>query len=96
MPVLTLIEAKIKPQRANDARLLLREALPSTRSFTGCKSVAAELSEDGVRLLLVEQWDSKEAHQKYAAWRATTAHGKQLAALFDEPVSVRYFNPLDV
>jgi len=31
---------------------------------------------------------------KYAA--ATTDHGKQLAALFDGPASVRYFVPLDV
>ena len=35
MTVLTLVEAKIKPQRANDVTRLLRDALPSTRSFGG-------------------------------------------------------------
>jgi quinol monooxygenase YgiN len=80
MTVLTLLEAKIKPQRANDLARLLRELLPSTSSFAGCKSVAAHLSEDGASFLLVEHWDSKEAQQKYATWRTTTDHGKQLGS----------------
>jgi quinol monooxygenase YgiN len=46
--------------------------------------------------VLVEHWDSKEAQQKYWAWRMTTDHGKQLGPLLDGPPSVRYFNPLDV
>jgi quinol monooxygenase YgiN len=46
--------------------------------------------------VLVEHWDSKEAHQKYSAWRAPTDHGKQLGALIDGPPSNRYLNPLDV
>jgi quinol monooxygenase YgiN len=96
MALLTLIEGKIKPQRANDLTQLLRELLPSTRSFAGCKSVAADLSEDGGSLLLVEHWDSKEAQQKYMAWRMTTEHGKQLGPLLDGALSARYFNPLDV
>lgn len=96
MTILTLVEAKIKPQRANDLTRLLGELLPSTRSFAGCKSVAADLGEDGVSFVLVEHWDSKQAHQKYATWRMTTDHGKQLGALLDGPLSVRYFNPLEV
>jgi quinol monooxygenase YgiN len=96
MTVLTLVEAKIKPQCANDLTSLLRELLPSTRAFAGCKSVAVDLSEDGVSLLLVEHWDSKEARQKYAAWRMTTDHGRQLGTLLDGPLSIRYFRPLDV
>ena len=96
MTVLTLVEAKIKPQRANDVTRLLRDALPSTRAFGGCRVVAANLSEDSASFVLVEQWDSKEAHQKYSAWRATTDHGKQLGALLDGPLNIRYFNPLDV
>jgi quinol monooxygenase YgiN len=96
MAVLTLIEGKIKPQRANDLTRLLRDLLPSTRSFAGCKSVAADLSEDGGSFLLVEHWASKEAQQKYMAWRMTTEHGKQLGALLDGALSARYFNPLDV
>jgi quinol monooxygenase YgiN len=94
MTVVTLVEAKIKPQRANDLTRLLRELLPSTHAFAGCKGAAATLSDDGGSLVLIEHWDSKEAHQKYAAWRSTTEHGKQLFALLDGPPSIRYFNPL--
>ena len=74
MTVLTLLEAKIKPQRANELTRLLRELLPSSRSFAGCKSMTADLSEDSASFLLVEHWDSKEAQQKYATWRTTTDH----------------------
>ena len=96
MTVLTLVESKIKPQRADDLTHLLRELLPSTRAFAGCKSVTASVSEDGVHLALVEHWDSQEARQQYVTWRMTTDHGKQLGALLDGQLSIRFFNPLDV
>ena len=65
MTVLALVEAEIKPQRANDVTRLLRDALPSTRSFGGCRVVEVNLSEDGASFVLVEQWDSKEPRRSH-------------------------------
>lgn len=97
MTTLVLIEAKISPQRADELTCLLRDLLPSTRTFAGCKGVTAHLSADnGGTLVLVETWESKEAQQKYAAWRRTAEHSKQLVALLEGPPRISYFNPVDV
>jgi quinol monooxygenase YgiN len=96
MTVLVLLEAKVKPQRANDVTRLLRELLPSTRSFPGCQRVSGYLGQDGTTLLLVEDWESKAAQEKYLTWRVTTEHGKQLMALWEGPPTIRYFDPLEV
>jgi quinol monooxygenase YgiN len=96
MTILVLVEVKVKPQCLNELTTLLRELLPATRAFPGCESVAAALSEDGNSLTLVERWGSKEDRQKYASWRMTTDHGRQLVALLDGPLSIRYIDPLEV
>lgn len=96
MTILVLVDVKVRPQCRNELTTLLRDLLPDTRAFPGCEGVAAATSEDGGSLTLVERWGSKEARQKYASWRMTTDHGKQLAALLDGPLSIRYFDPLEV
>jgi quinol monooxygenase YgiN len=96
MTVLVTLEAPVKSASVADLPRLLRELLPSTRAFAGCRLVSGYLSEDGRNLLLVEEWESKDAHEKYGAWRVTTDHGKQLMAMFEGPPIIRYFGPLDV
>jgi quinol monooxygenase YgiN len=48
------------------------------------------------KLLLIEDWDSKEAQQKYLAWRLTTDHGKQFLAMLATPPEIRYFDPMNL
>jgi quinol monooxygenase YgiN len=95
MTVLVTLEAEIKATNVAELPRLLRDLLPSTRAFAGCRRVSGYLSQDR-KLLLVEDWDSVEAHQKYGAWRVSTDHGKQLMAMFVGDPIIRYFNPLDV
>lgn len=46
------------------------DALPATREFPGCRSVHAYRSNEAPnRLILIEQWDSREAYQAYLDWR---------------------------
>jgi quinol monooxygenase YgiN len=96
MTVLVTLEADVKSDRVAELPALLQALLPSTRAFEGCGKVNGYLSQDGRRLILVEEWASKEAYQKYGAWRVTTDHGKQLAAMFEGPPEFRYFDPLNV
>lgn len=96
MTILVTLEAPVKSSSAADLPRLLRELLPSTRAFPGCIKVSGYMSDDGRKVFLVEDWESKEAQQKYGAWRVTTDHGKQLMAMLEAPPTFRYFDPLDV
>lgn len=96
MTVLVTLEAEVKSEHVGGVPGLLRELLPSTRGFAGCGVVKCYMSQDNRKLFLVEDWDSKEAHEKYIAWRVTTDHGKQLLAMFAGPPDIRYFDPMNL
>jgi quinol monooxygenase YgiN len=96
MTVLVTLEAEVKSEHVAELPALLEAVLPSTRAFEGCGTVKCYLSQDKRKLLLVEDWDSKEAQQKYLAWRLTTDHGKQLVAMFVAPPEIRYYDPLNL
>jgi quinol monooxygenase YgiN len=96
MTVLVMLEAEVKSEKVAEMPALLAALLPSTRSFAGCGKVNAFLSQDGRKLLLVEDWATKEDYEKYGAWRVTTDHGKQLIAMMAGPPDIRYFDPLNV
>jgi quinol monooxygenase YgiN len=96
MTVMVTLEAEVKSESVAALPGLLRALLPSTRSFAGCRGVSGYLSQDKRTLLLVEDWDSRDAHEKYGAWRVTTDHGKQLMGMFAGPPKFGYFDVLDV
>ena len=51
--------------------------------------------DDADNLVLIEQWDSREHHQKYLAWRTETGVMEKLASMLTAPPSIRYFERLD-
>lgn len=96
MTVLVTLEAEVKSEHVGDVPGVLRAVLPTTRSFAGCGSVKCYMSQDNRKLLLVEEFDSKEAHQKYITWRVTTDLGKQLLSMFVGGPEIRYFDPMNL
>jgi quinol monooxygenase YgiN len=63
-------EMNLKPEVADEMCARLVDMLPETREFPGCRSVNAYRSdEDPNRIMLIEEWDSKEDYDKYLAWR---------------------------
>jgi len=72
----------------------LASALSETREFEGCISVTTHRDlDDSSRVLLIEEWDTREHQLNYLKWRAETglmeAIGPMLAA---EPVISAYSN----
>lgn len=96
MTVLVTLEAEVKREHVAELPALLEAVLPSTRAFEGCGTVKCYMSEDNRKMLLVEDWASKEAQQKYLAWRLTTDHGKQLVAMLVAPPEIRVFEPMNL
>jgi quinol monooxygenase YgiN len=95
MTTLVILDAPTKGGNAAELSSVLRELLPGTRSFVGCHKVSAHLSQDGKTMMLVEEWDSRQAYEKYSAWRVTTDIFKQLVAQLAGPANIRFFDPLD-
>ncbi len=71
MPVISILDLQIKPDRLDEAHALLRRVLVDTRAFDGCESVTVVHDHaDPARILAVEAWTSLEHDTAYRRWRA--------------------------
>jgi quinol monooxygenase YgiN len=80
MAVLVLLEGIAKAECVNELKSLLKQHLPGTRAYDGCQGITAYVNvDDGRTVVFVEHWNTKEAHQRYMAWRVETGVRAQLA-----------------
>ena len=96
MSVLTLLEVKVNPENVNDFKTYMKVLFPDTRAFKGCRGTQLQVNQDDeTNMIAVEEWDTREAHQKYIAWRTETGVIDLIMAMLSERPSVRYFDKAD-
>ena len=96
MAVLVLLEATVKAEYVRELQGLLQQQFPAARAYDGCQGITAYVSvDDGRTLVVVQQWTSKEAHQRYMVWRRETGVQAQFASMWEGPSTVRYFEPVN-
>ena len=96
MSCLVIVEFLCNPGSSQDFIDMCRRNYPVTRAFDGCKYVF--LSVDQVNensLVMVEEWDSKEHHQRYVAFRETDGTSDLMDPLLVSPPRVRYLDLTD-
>lgn len=96
MGSMVLLELQIKPDMWETAKDTFRQILPDTRAFAGFQRLVVNQDPDNNVLLLTEEWDSKEHHQKYMAWRTERGDIEKLGALLSAPPSIRYLEMTDI
>ena len=72
MTVMVTAEFKMKTESAETVIQKMKEILPDTRAYDGCREVKSYYEPDTHTLLLVEIWESSEHQQKYIGWRVET------------------------
>lgn len=64
------VEMVIKPELVEHFLAGMPEGLKQTGAFPGCRDIrVVRHKSDANKILLIEEWDSEEAHQAYIAWR---------------------------
>jgi quinol monooxygenase YgiN len=97
MTCIVLLEVAVQPGKLDEAKTMLAGMLPTTRSYTGCKSlIATNNIGDPNSICLVEQWESQAAYETYLAWRKTTPEMAAISALFAGPPTIRFFGDMGV
>ncbi len=93
MTCTVLLELNVKPEFVDTAIAGLDGLLPSTRTFEGCVEVYAHQNQDDpCNIVAIEVWESREAYEKYFAWRTETGVIGQLAEWITGEPSIRYFD----
>jgi quinol monooxygenase YgiN len=96
MSVQTLVEVNVKPESVNEFKSFLKDAFPDTRAFKGCLGIELQINQDEpTNMIAVEEWETREDHQKYAAWRTETGFLERISSMLSGPLSIRYFDKTD-
>ena len=95
MAITVNIIMNIKSGRLDDFKQVLRQALPDTRAFSGCRSVQVLEDQDrSGQITLLEEWDSKDDQLRYMGWRAET--GSPVAGFLDGERVISYLDAIDI
>jgi quinol monooxygenase YgiN len=96
MSLLVLLEIEAKEGKADELIDLLRISLKDTRARQGCVSVTVHRDHvDADRVLLVEEWATREDDDAYRKWRAGEGATPQVGALVASAPTMRYFDNVD-
>ncbi len=96
MAILVLLEATAKAECVSKMKDMLKELFPETRTYDGCQGLTAYLNaDDGRTFVFVGYWDTKDAYQRYLAWRTETGVLAQLSSMLEGAPSIRYFETVD-
>ena len=69
MTIFALVEFKVKENKLNEFLDFTKQVLPDTRNYEGCVYLKSTVSLDGQKVVLIEEWETKEHHEKYLKWR---------------------------
>jgi quinol monooxygenase YgiN len=90
MAIKVLLDVQVKADDLEAAKAGIHDTLVQTRDFPGAISLEVLIDDaDPARFVVIETWESAEAHDAYTAWRATPegAPTKLAAVLAAAPVT---------
>ena len=93
MSIVVILDCTTNPANTKDLKDFLRDELFHTRGFDGCNSITIHQNQDDPNnFVFVENWDSKEQHEKYIGWRTERGDMAKLGGWMAGPPSIRYFD----
>jgi len=91
MSLRVCLHCPLNTQKTSELMQFLKDNLPAVRSFEGCLGVDVYFSLNKEEMLLEEQWETKEYHQRYIDFIANNGVlGKLRAYLLEDP-DIKYF-----
>lgn len=88
-----ILELQVKPEAIDEVRAWFSKNLPDTRAFEGCVSILMVQNEDDpTDLMVVEQWDSRAAYERYVGWRTERGDLNAMAGWVTAEPRIRVYN----
>lgn len=87
------VTIKLTAKNCDETLQHLSRALPVTRRYAGCRYCNTLTQADNPQeIILIQEWDSREAQQQYIQWRQETGALGELLALLAEPPKVEFWH----
>lgn len=92
MSIRVTLNCLLKAGQITSIMPFLEENLPNVRGFKGCLGVSVYFDIEQGEMLLEEEWMSVAAHQTYIESIQASGVLAELAAFFEAPPSIKYFD----
>lgn len=92
MSITVILEADVKLEGKSKLLSLLTNNLSETKKYKGFISISIHSEQDSNQVIFYEKWQSIDDYHAYLKWRTETGLMKELAATFNSPPTIRYFN----
>jgi len=93
MTCTVLLEIRAKKEFVNGMAEAYKGLFPDTRSFPGCIELFANQNQDDPQnFVIVETWESRQAYEKYFAWRVESGVIDAVKSQIEGDISLRYFD----
>ena len=93
MTVKVIFELKLQDGKTSELVQMVREALPVTRQYDGCKHVDLCLGlDDTTQVILTQEWESKEKHLAYIQFRTEDGSLDKIRTIVKEEPKISYFD----
>ena len=97
MTVKVIFELKLQDGKTSELVQMVREALPATRQYDGCKHVDLCLGlDDTIQVILTQEWESKEKHLAYIQFRTEDGSLDKIHAFAAEELTKLYHEVQDL
>ncbi len=96
MACVVLLEIQLKEECVDQLKSAWKEMFPDTRTFDGCIDIYATQDLDNpTTVYAVEQWESRQHHEKYLAWRTERGDLDAFGAMIAGEPRILYSEPFD-
>ena len=96
MGVTAIADLAVRPKNVDELISVFKELLPVTRKYEGCLGIELHRNQDDSNnLILIQEWRTREHHEKYIAWRTETGVMDQVGAYLIRPPGFRYFDHIE-
>lgn len=85
MSIVVVVTFKAKEERYTDLEALVKTMLPQTSARPGAEVIRAAGDPNTATIIIYEQWDNVESHQKYRKWSSENRDPANLIAMLREP-----------
>ncbi len=96
MAIAVTLDLKVQPGKGGELTEILKSMLGDTRARHGAQRIEMVVNQDDPdHIVIYENWDSKEDHQAYMAWRQERGDLDALGTFVASPPTVTYFEIAD-
>ncbi len=93
MSIKVILELNLKPEVADAVVGGFGQMLVDTRAFEGCEEISVVRDQDDTnRVLVLEQWATRENYEAYLAWRTERGDMDGIADISTQPYKVTYYD----